>query len=100
MNKTGTAGNQGKDVRSDCFVEFSRATSGGHNIDLKSKVEVIFGKSIRKLVKNILNHFEIEHANVIIEDAGALEFVLAARIEAAIKNDVKLSLPIPVRKHT
>lgn len=88
MNKTGTAGNQGKDVRSDCYVEFSLAASGGRKIDLKSKVDVIFGKSIRKLVDDILDHFEIEHASVLIEDAGALEFVLAARIEAAIKKVV------------
>ena len=85
MNNTGTDGNHVKDFRSNCYVEFSLATSGECKIDLKSKVDVFFGKSIRKLVEDILNHFEIEQVTIVIEDASALGFVLAARIEAAIK---------------
>jgi len=50
-----------------------------------SKVKVLYGQSILKLAGDILDHFEIAHARLDIEDSGALPFVLAARIEAAIK---------------
>jgi len=89
MLNTGIAGNRGKDVRSDCFIEFSPASRGGLKIELKSKVNALFGKSIRKLAENILDHFDIKHAHLLIEDASALEFVMAARIEAAIKKVVE-----------
>lgn len=55
-------------------------------IDLQSKVEAMYGESIRKLITEILDHFKIHHATVSIEDSGALPFVIAARMEAAIKN--------------
>jgi citrate lyase subunit beta/citryl-CoA lyase len=85
MNKTGTAGNKGKGIKSDCFVEFELRTDGGVQIELNSKVEAYYGNSNRKLAASVLEFFEIEHAHLTIDDTGALEFVLAARIEAAIK---------------
>jgi citrate lyase subunit beta/citryl-CoA lyase len=86
MDKTGIAGNKGSDVRSDCFVELQLKDSGGIDIELKSKVGALYGDSIRSLTGDILQFFDINHAHVNIEDAGALDFVLAARIEAAIKS--------------
>jgi len=78
-------GNKGKGIRSDCFVSLELTTGGGLEIDLKSKVQVLYGKSILKQVKEILEFFEIENAKVQIEDTGALPFVIAARMEAVIK---------------
>ena len=85
MNQKGIAGNRGKSVKSDCYVEFTPLLSGGREIVLNSKVETYYGKSIRQLVNKILDFFEVEHAELLIEDTGALEFVIAARLEAAIK---------------
>jgi citrate lyase subunit beta/citryl-CoA lyase len=85
MEKSGFAGNRGADVRSDCYVEVHLRDDNGIAIELKSKVASLYGQSIRTLAENILHFFGIAHAKVIIEDAGALEFVLAARMEAAIK---------------
>jgi len=89
MDKKGIAGNRGKAVRSDCYVEFELLPSGGQQIDLNSKVKALYGESIIKLSKNILDYFEIQDAHLLIEDSGALEFVLAARIEAAIKQVIE-----------
>jgi citrate lyase subunit beta/citryl-CoA lyase len=86
MDKTGYAGNRGPDVRSDCYIELHLKESGGLQINLKSKVAALYGDAIEKLAKDILEYFEIEHALLLIEDAGALDFVLAARIEAAVKS--------------
>lgn len=79
-----TAGNKGEKDRSDCFVSLQLTSSGGIVIDLTSKVEVLFGDAIRNLCLEVLQHFDIENAHLTIEDKGALPFVMAARIEAAI----------------
>jgi len=89
MDKTGTAGNKGPDIRSDVWVAISPTGSGGIHIDLNSKVKALFGRQIRTLTEKILRFFELKHAQVVIEDAGAVDFVLAARLEAAIKQVVK-----------
>ena len=83
-NKKATAGNNGEKDRSDCYVSLELTTSGGLVVDLTSKVEALFGDAIRTLALEILNHFEIKNAHLTIEDKGALPFVMAARIEAAI----------------
>ena len=78
-------GNKGKRVKSDCFVEIELIKSGGRNIEIQSKVYSMFGKSLHKLVNSILDFYEIENIKLLLIDAGALELVIAARIEAAIK---------------
>ncbi len=83
--KTAQTGNRGKGVRSDCFIELELKTSGGIQLDMKSKVQVMFGKANKELILSVLRFFEIEHAAVLFEDSGALPFVIAARLEAAIK---------------
>jgi len=85
------AGNAGKDIRSDCLVEMEPADSGGIRIELVSKVERMYGSSIRKLVEEGMRHFGISNARIRVEDQGALPFVIMARLEAAarqIKKDI------------
>ncbi|MFK5854743.1 MAG: aldolase/citrate lyase family protein [Bacteroidota bacterium] len=88
MAKIGIAGNHDKGIKSDCRVKFELLNNGGIQIELISKVKALYGKSIVKLANDVLSFFDIENANLIIEDTGALDFVLAARIEAAIKKVV------------
>lgn len=85
MGKTGIAGNTGDSVRSDCLVSLELRESGGLNIDLKSKVAPLYGDAIRQLCQQELNFLGIDHAGLFIDDRGSLDFVLAARIEAAVK---------------
>jgi len=59
--------------------------SGGLSIQLKSKVESMFGEQIRQQGQEVLLGLGVEHAMVQISDSGALPFVLAARLEAAVK---------------
>jgi len=94
-----TTGNKGKGIRSDCFVTLELTTKGGINLQLESKVGVMYGESIRKLAHEIMAFLEIKNANLKIEDAGALPLVIAARIEAAVKKlhktDKEYLLPVP-----
>ena len=85
QNKS-SAGNRGNKVRSDCYIELELIKSGGIKINLESKVESMYGDSIRSLIKDILKTFKIRNASVLIEDNGALPFTIAARVESAIKN--------------
>ncbi len=81
----GEAGRQGKDVRSDLHVSFEPRTSGGIEIDLRSRVAIYYGESIRRQTQQVLAQLGIEHASVTIVDEGALPFAIAARLEAAVK---------------
>jgi citrate lyase subunit beta/citryl-CoA lyase len=85
MGATGSAGRRGEAVRSDCWVEVERKSSGGLTVAVESRVEVLYGESIRELAKTVLKHFRAQHVAVRIKDSGALPFVLAARIETAVK---------------
>lgn len=86
---TVSAGNRGDKDRSDCFISLELTRTGGVHIDLKSKVKALYGDAIISLCKEVLKHFAVDHAIVKIEDKGALPFVLAARLEAVIKQVVK-----------
>jgi citrate lyase subunit beta/citryl-CoA lyase len=85
MAKRGEAGRREKGVRSDCWVAVEITDSGGIQLTMTSKVDSMYGESIRKLCMDELAAFEIENAKVEIQDFGAVPFVLMARIEAAIK---------------
>jgi citrate lyase subunit beta/citryl-CoA lyase len=87
--KTVIVGNKGKDVRSDCQVTMELTETGGIQVTLDSRVEVMYGNAIRRLAGQVLTFFGIQNASVLIEDSGALDFVLAARLEAAIKKLIK-----------
>jgi citrate lyase subunit beta/citryl-CoA lyase len=85
MSNKAVAGNKGISIRSDCYVELELTKNGGIEIDLKSKVKTLFGDTIIKLCKDELKFFGIKNCKISIEDSGALDYILAARIEAAVK---------------
>ncbi len=85
MSHKTSAGNRGKSAGSDCYVEFEPTADGGIQLDLKSKVKTLFGDAIESLCFDVLRCFDIEHCKISLEDNGALDHVIAARIEAAVK---------------
>jgi citrate lyase subunit beta/citryl-CoA lyase len=80
-----SVGKRGENIRSDCYFEISTKRKGGIKIELKSKVQSMYGQAIKKQVEEMCNFFEIKNAEILIEDYGALPFVIAARFELAIK---------------
>jgi citrate lyase subunit beta/citryl-CoA lyase len=48
-------------------------------------VEAYYGEAIRTQARQVLEALQVAHAQVRIEDQGALPFVIAARIEAAVR---------------
>ena len=83
--QSASAGRKDSSIRSDCYVELTITERGGISIDLSSKVEALYGDSIRALIKDVLSSMNVEHAAVSIEDRGAVPFVIAARVEAAAR---------------
>ncbi len=79
------AGRSGPDVRSDCRVMFVPRSAGGIEIELQSKVAAYYGDSILTQARQVLADLGVEHARLLMEDAGALPFVISARIEAAVR---------------
>ncbi len=73
------------DVRSDCRVEILPKSSGGIKLEIESKVESMFGKSIRDLLLKMSKFFDLKNAHIIFEDGGALPFTIQARFELAVK---------------
>src|SRR5271165_3328869 len=97
--KRGEAGRAGGDVRSDVRVALEGRSSGGIEIDLQSRVALYYEENIRQQVRELLRTLGVEHAHVSVVDEGALPFVIAARIEAALKRaggSGKSSLPDPI----
>ena len=80
-----TAGNKGTKVRGDCLITFDPEADKDLAIRVDSRVDILFGKAIAATARKVFDFFSIEKGDVHIEDAGALDFVLAARIEACIK---------------
>ena len=74
-----------KETASDCWVHLEIKKSGGIKIELKSKVESMYGKAIRDTSEEMLKFFGIQNALLHLEDSGSLPFVLTARIEAVVK---------------
>ena len=92
MNPTiALAGNAGPDVRSDCQVQLEIRNSGGLDVVIESKVKALYGESIRETCLEVLHFFEIGHAVLKITDNGALPFVIAARVEAALASLMPIS---------
>ncbi len=87
-----TSGNKGPKVRSDCEVTLELKDSGDIEIGLISKVSALYGDSIISLTKEILHFFGISSARVLINDSGALPFVISARIESAVKKLINTDL--------
>jgi citrate lyase subunit beta/citryl-CoA lyase len=100
LTRVGEAGRSGKDIRSDLRVVLEPQSSGGLQLQLVSRVAPYYGDAIRSQALQVLGTLGVEHARVLIEDSGALPFVIAARLEAAARRaglaSGRRALPEPV----
>jgi citrate lyase subunit beta / citryl-CoA lyase len=82
---TGEAGHSGAEIRSDLQVRVEPRDRGGVDIAIESRVQAYYSTSIRRQAEEVLEALGVRHAQVQIHDEGALPFVIAARIEAAVR---------------
>lgn len=69
---------------SDVYVEIEPAQSG-LEIRLESVVKKQFGEEIERTVREVLSEEGVESASVRVVDRGALECVIRARVETAVR---------------
>ena len=78
------SGSRGQDIRSDCWLGCELRDSGGIEIELRSKVSSMYGASIRAQLEAGLAALGVAHCRLEVEDAGALPFVIDARLENVV----------------
>ena len=78
----------------DCLVTVSKG-EGDIKINLSSKVLYQYGDSIRNTILQTLKKLHINDVTVDIEDMGAFEYVIVARLEAAVYRSQKQMDQIP-----
>mgnify|MGYP000992021700 FL=1 len=78
----------------DCLVTVSKG-KGDIKINLSSKVLYQYGDSIRNTILQTLKKLDINDVTVDVEDMGAFEYVIVARLEAAIYRSQKQMDQIP-----
>jgi len=87
--KTGVAGTL---ESSDVMISVRNNSGKGIEIRLKSTVEKQFGKQIMYVVEKLLKSLAVEDASVQVNDKGALDCTIQARLATALyrasgKND-------------
>ena len=68
---------------SDVLVELEPAE--GLHIEIESVVFQQFGQSIEQAVRDVLREQGVENARIRLTDRGALECVIRARVETAVR---------------
>ncbi len=78
------AGPTGPKVRSDLNVAYEPAKEA-LAIAVSSKVDYLYGQAIREAVERVCDAFSVTTGRVTISDAGALEWVILARVETCLR---------------
>lgn len=68
---------------SDALIRVEPAE--GLDLEINSSVGKQFGEQIEATVKAVLSQFNVIDAQIIVEDKGALDCVLQARLKAALQ---------------
>ncbi len=69
----------------DLLVMVMPSTEFGIKIDIESIVMKQFGNAIKKTVEETLETLDIHQAHIRIQDRGAFDCTIRARVETAIK---------------
>lgn len=78
---------------SDVMVRIGPAIEPGIQLEIDSVVKQQFGAAIEQVVRETLARLGVTQANVVVDDKGALECVLKARVQAAALRASQQSQP-------
>ncbi len=81
VKRTATAGSL---ESSDVLVTVSPTTGSAVDLKIESIVIKQYGKRIRSVTEELVKNAGIKGASVLVQDRGALECTLRARLETAI----------------
>lgn len=80
--KTASAGTENK---SDIQITVAEHDSNDVQITVKSVVKQQFGAAIHQTIYNVAEHMRMSGVQIVADDYGAPDFVIEARVEAALK---------------
>jgi len=69
---------------SDVQITLRPNPGQGIQINLQSDVKAMFGDAIEATVRAVLSEFDVKDALVDVNDKGALDFAIRARMECAV----------------
>ncbi len=76
---------------SDIMILIEPKSKGeGREIELESNVIMEYGDSIKEIINEVLDQFEISDVKIVATDKGALTPTIRARVETAIKRAAKI----------
>ncbi|CAK7020673.1 citrate lyase acyl carrier protein [uncultured Phascolarctobacterium sp.] len=81
----------GTNNKGDVMVTVEFPKKNGVEIEIVSKALDKYGKAIDSAVREVLMEQKIENAHILVEDYGALDFVIRARVETALQRAVERS---------
>ena len=74
----------GNEKDSDVLVTVDLNVTGIEVI-IESKLKKMFGKLMEKAVREVLSEMKVENAKVLVQDFGALDFVIKGRTRTAVR---------------
>lgn len=80
LKKTAMAGT----VESNDILITVEPGDDGINIELESPIKKQFGKQMERVIQETLKTLDVTNVNVKAVDKGALDFVISARVKAAV----------------
>ena len=69
---------------SDLLVKVEPSTTDTRDIVIRSEVIKQFGKQIKHVVTDTLDKLSVSCGSIVVEDKGALDCVIRARVQAAV----------------
>ncbi len=84
----------GTEDKSDCLITVSKG-EGKVTVHLISNVLYEYGNQIVDIIHKTLERLDINDITVDVEDRGAFDYVIIARLEAAIYRSIKQTDQIP-----
>jgi len=70
---------------SDLLVKVAPNNTGTLDVVIRSEVIKQFGKQIRRVIDETLGKLEVSQGSVVVEDKGALDYAIRARVQAAVQ---------------
>ena len=82
--KTINSAHAGTLESSDAYIQINPLEDGKIEVEIHSSVEELYGEMIEELILDTLKKMNIKGLHVKVQDKGALDFVLKARLQAAV----------------
>lgn len=75
----------GREAKEDVLIELTAQSGQGLTLNLESSVATFYGEHLRQLIKAKIEECQLTDVAVRVKDQGALDWVVLARFEAAVR---------------